>query len=76
MLWEAFGFWMDQRKFLPAKHAAMNFLQRWQGVAVVFDHLEPVTSEPVGLVFGVEPWFRELHNCIREFIGSVSHMNK
>ncbi len=60
MLWEALGFWIDQRKFLPAKHAAMNFLQCEEGVAVVFDQLEPFTAEPVGLVFGTDPWFRDL----------------
>ncbi len=60
MLWDAAGWWLDQRKHLPAKHVASVWLQRWQGVAVIFDQMEPFTTEPVGLVFGAAQWVDEL----------------
>lgn len=60
MLWEAAGFWIDQRKSLPARHEARIWLQRWQGVAVVFDQLEPFSSQPTGLIYGSEEWGKGL----------------
>lgn len=52
MLWEAVGYWLDQRKVLPKNHEARVWLQRWGGVVVVLDSIEPFCDQPVGLVFG------------------------
>ncbi|MGU5526916.1 AAA family ATPase [Aeromonas caviae] len=60
MLWEAAGWWMDQRKSLPARHEARVWLQRWQGVAIVFDRLSPFIDKPLGLVFGEGEWVDDL----------------
>ncbi|MFG0761705.1 AAA family ATPase [Aeromonas media] len=60
MLWEAAGFWIDQRKSLPARHEARVWLQRWQGVAIVFNQMEPFTQHPVGLMFGPTSWVAHL----------------
>lgn len=55
-LWEALGYWLDQRKALPQKHESRQWLQRWEGIAVVFENLQPFTSDSVGLVFGNMDW--------------------
>lgn len=56
MLWEALGYWLDQRKSLPQKHESRAWLQRWDGFAIVLDSLEPFYSEPVILMFGLQEW--------------------
>lgn len=60
MLWEAAGWWVDQRKSLPTRHEARVWLQRWQGVAIVFDNLSPFIDKPLGLVFGEGEWVDDL----------------
>ena len=60
MLWEAVGYWLDQRKVLPQKHEASVWLQQWGGVAVVVDGIEPFYNQPVGFVFGTHDWVNEL----------------
>lgn len=62
MLWEAAGWWLEQRKNLQPRHAARVWLQRWQGVAIIFDKLDSFTSQPVGLIFGAEEWGLNLIN--------------
>jgi energy-coupling factor transporter ATP-binding protein EcfA2 len=56
MLWEAAGWWLDQQKPLPQNHVARTWLQRWDGIAVIFDQLEPFTERQVGLLFGNAEW--------------------
>ncbi|BBR09398.1 AAA family ATPase [Aeromonas media] len=58
MLWEAVGWWVDQQKSLPQNHVARTWLQRWEGIAVIFEQLEPFTERPVGLMFGNAEWIR------------------
>lgn len=60
MLWGAAGYWLDQRKVLPQKHEAKAWLQRWDGIAVVFDGIQPFHDGAVGLVFGTLDWVEEL----------------
>ena len=78
MLWEAAGWWLEHRKHLPAKHVASVWLQRWQGVAVIVNKLEPFTTEPVGLVFGAASWVDELlkkHPDVQWLGESFEHTN-
>lgn len=56
MLWVAAGYWLDQRKVLPQKHEARIWLQRWNGIAIVFDGIQPFHESAVGLVFGTLDW--------------------
>lgn len=60
MLWEATGYWLDKRKALPKKHEARVWLQRWGGVAVVVNGIEPFYKQPVGFFFGKHSWVDEL----------------
>ncbi|MFT4928221.1 MAG: energy-coupling factor transporter ATP-binding protein EcfA2 [Phenylobacterium sp.] len=60
MLWEATGYWLDRRKVLPEDHPARVWLMRWQGIAVVFDGIQPFTDQPTGLFFGSEQWLKQL----------------
>ncbi|WP_062374374.1 ATP-binding protein [Halomonas sp. KX33721] len=63
MLWVALGYWLDQRKALPQKHEAKQWLQRWGGMALIFDGLEDITGAPdikVGLIFGSMSWCEQL----------------
>jgi energy-coupling factor transporter ATP-binding protein EcfA2 len=59
MLWDALGYWLDQRKPLPQKHESREWLQRWGGFAVVLDNLEPFYSESVVILFGTLEWSKE-----------------
>lgn len=60
MLWEAFGYWLDQRKLLPASSEARKWLERWGGVAVILEDLLPLTDKKVGLFFGNLVWIEHL----------------
>lgn len=60
MLWDAAGYWLDQRKALPINHKARAWLHRWEGVAVVFDEIEPFYNHPVGLIIGQKDWVNGL----------------
>lgn len=55
MLWEALGYWLDQRKALPKSHVAREWLQRWGGCAVVLQGM-PADGQVVGLMFGDLAW--------------------
>jgi len=59
MLWDALGYWLDQRKSLPQKHESREWLQRWEGFAVVLNSLEPFYTEPVVVLFGTQEWSKE-----------------
>lgn len=56
MLWGALGFWLEQSKPLPTSHESRKWLERWKGVAVVIDDLNPLTQSRVGLFWGSEEW--------------------
>ena len=55
MLWDALGYWLDQRKALPRSHAAREWLQRWGGCAVILSGV-PKDGRVVGLIFGDLAW--------------------
>ena len=55
MLWDALGYWLDQRKALPKAHLAREWLQRWGGCAVVLTDV-PSEGQVVGLIFGELTW--------------------
>lgn len=61
MLWEAAGWWLDQRKLLPQSHQTRTWLQRWGGVAVVFNGIHPFTDQSVGLLFGEQEWAESIN---------------
>lgn len=60
MLWDAAGYWLDHGKLLPQTHKARIWLQRWEGIAVVFDRVMPSYNHPVGLIFGSSEWIGDL----------------
>lgn len=66
MLWEALGYWLDQRKALPQKHEAKQWLQRWGGMAVVLDDVSNIQSEEfpikIGLIFGAMSWCEKIQS--------------
>lgn len=59
ILWEAAGYWLDQRKQLPKTHATREWLQRWGGCAVLLEGI-PNSTHPVGLIFGEQTWCESL----------------
>src|SRR3990167_6660387 len=61
MLWEALGYWLDQRKVLPKSHAAREWLQRWGGCAVVLSDV-PRDGHVVGLIFGDLAWCESMRS--------------
>lgn len=61
MLWEAAGWWLDQQKLLPQSHPTRTWLQRWGGVAVVFNGIHPFTDQSVGLLFGEQEWAESIN---------------
>jgi energy-coupling factor transporter ATP-binding protein EcfA2 len=52
MLWDAAGHWLDRRQLLPANHSSKQWLERWGGIAVIFDGIQPFYDKPIGLFFG------------------------
>ena len=60
-LWEAAGYWLDQRKVLPQKNSPREWLQLWGGCAVLIEGL-PYLDQPLGLFFGEQTWCEQLHN--------------
>lgn len=64
MLWDALGYWLDQRKPLPQKHEAKQWLQRWGGMAIVLedmsDILPPESQQKIGLMFGGMSWCADI----------------
>ncbi|WP_047248549.1 ATP-binding protein [Chromobacterium subtsugae] len=59
MLWEALGYWLDQRKNLPKSHASREWLQRWGGCAVILDAVL-ADAPAIGLLFGEQAWCEQL----------------
>jgi predicted ATPase len=59
MLWDAAGYWLDQRKNMPKSEPAYSWLNKWGGCAVVFNEIFN-GSGPVGLVFGDSKWFERI----------------
>lgn len=49
-LWEATGYWLDNRKALPPKDSRRTWLQRWGGMGMILNDL-PHTKSPVGIFF-------------------------
>lgn len=59
MLWDAVGYWLDQRKIMPKSEPACGWLSKWGGCAVVLEDIFK-GSGSVGLVFGDLKWFESL----------------
>ena len=59
MLWDAAGYWLDQRKIIPKSKPARSWLTKRGGCAVVFNEIFD-GSGPVGLVFGNSKWFERI----------------
>ena len=79
MLWEAAGWWIDRRVALPPKHPARVWLQRWPGVALIFDEIAPNTKQPVGLIFGDADWvggLKEQHPTVQWLGQGIASPNK
>lgn len=58
MLWEAAGYWLDQRKELPEGHHVLEVLERLGGVAMIMGACrigEPKETK-IGLIFGDMEW--------------------
>lgn len=78
MLWQAFGYWLDQSKTLPKNHVARDWLQRWGGCAVVFQDVKSDVSE-IGLAFGDLTWCDKLiaeHADVNWFVETVARTGK
>lgn len=60
MLWEAAGWWLDQQKLLPQSLQTRTWLQRWGGVSIVFNGIQPFTDQSVGLLFGEQEWVESI----------------
>lgn len=58
-LWEAFGSWLDHRKALLQKSPAREWLQRWDGMAVIFAEVGNDSSK-LGIVFGSTSWAKSI----------------
>jgi ABC-type lipoprotein export system ATPase subunit len=58
-LWEALGHWLDHLKELPRNAPAREWLQRWDGSAVILSGLPFVPGE-LGLMFGETEWCQRL----------------
>lgn len=60
MLWDALGYWLDHRKALPQKHEAKQWLQRWGGIAVIFEDISDLgpagAPKKIGLILGAMNW--------------------
>ena len=74
MLWEAAGYWLDQRKKMPKSEPACSWLSKWGGCAVIFDEVFE-GSGSVGLAFGEADWFNVLSNNTQNviWIGETVH---
>lgn len=66
MLWDALGYWLDQRKALPQKHESKQWLQRWGGMAIVLEDMSDILlSEPpqkIGLILGTMTWCEKIQS--------------
>lgn len=76
LLWEALGYWLDQRKALPQKHEAKQWLQRWDGMAIVLEGVAVganVEGRTVGLIFGNMVWCEKIQAVTQgvEWIGEA-----
>ncbi len=58
-LWDAVGYWLDNRKKLPARNSTRKWLQQWGGIAIIVKAI-PHTTSLVGIVFGDSSWFDAL----------------
>ena len=59
LLWNAFGHWLHARKPLPNRNRDREWLQRWEGVAVILEDL-PYQAPPLVLVCGTPEFSDEL----------------
>ena len=60
MLWDALGYWLDQRDFLPLRMETKKWLRRWNGVAIVLEDMDFLGTEKVGVYFGNKEWVGKL----------------
>ena len=67
-LWEAAGYWLDQRKVLPQKNSPREWLQLWGGCAVLIEGL-PYLDQPLGLFLANKPGVNNCTISIPKFVG-------
>lgn len=62
MLWEAFGYWLDFSQPLPTANKTRKWLERWGGLAVIFDDVFFPPNSPItlGLFYGSENFFQDM----------------
>lgn len=74
MLWDAAGYWLDQRKIMPKSEPACSWLNKWGGCGVVFNEVFK-GSGPVGLVFGDAKWFEGIQKKSSDitWVGETIH---
>ena len=78
VLWNAFGYWLHNRKPLPRSNSDREWLQRWGGIAIRLED-GPFDAPPLILFFGESAFFESLSNSLQscEFVGeSVVHTGK
>lgn len=66
LLWEALGYWLEHRKALPQKQEAKQWLQRWDGMAIVLEDVAVsgnVENRTIGLVFGNMAWCEKIQKA-------------
>lgn len=59
MLWDALGYWLDHNKALPQRHHSYEWLQRWEGCAVILQGVGNI-GDDVGLIYGELSWCESL----------------
>jgi energy-coupling factor transporter ATP-binding protein EcfA2 len=77
-LWEALGYWLDQRGTLPKSLQAREWLQRWGGSAIVLSEMS-FSNRSLGLMFGEANWCGSLQQMYPDvdWIGeSISRTGK
>lgn len=77
-MWEALGQWLDRRKELAKNSSPREWLQRWDGCALILAGV-PHAPGPVGLMFGRTEWcdnLRQAHGNVSWLGESVNRTGK
>lgn len=71
-LWAVSCWQLDPRASLQQKQSVEAWLQRFGGIAIIFDKLDRITDTPFGLCFGDEDWIRTIQrDCLTDITGDV-----
>lgn len=71
-LWDAVGYWLDNRKKLSQEDKSLRWLKKWVdgGIGVVIEDVG-FTSLPVGIFFGQSSIFSDISNQESVWIGEI-----